>query len=98
VEPVMRRGILPAIGNRDIAALTREPVQAALNHIVEMTRLLGARKQHQRIGYGHWALKKARTYIKAVFEYAVDVAGLRPGELFALKTDDIGVRQLRRKH
>jgi integrase len=144
VEPVMRRGMLPSIGDRDIAALTREPVQAALNQMAEMTLLLGAKKQHQRIGYGHWALKKARTYTKAVFEYAIEedlisknparklilpisrkpcekvltkeqaqrlwgaatgrehvtlgllmIAGLRPGELFALKTDDIGVGQLR---
>lgn len=71
VEPIMRRAVLPAIGDRDIASLTREPVQAALNHMAEMPLLIGkGDKQYTRIGYGLSALKTARTYMKAVFEFA----------------------------
>jgi hypothetical protein len=50
VEPVMRRAILPQIGDRDIAELTHEPVQAALNHLAEMPLLIGKKKQYTRIG------------------------------------------------
>jgi integrase len=144
VEPIMRRGVLPAIGDRDIATLTREPIQAALNHMAEVTLLLGSKQQHKRIGYGRSALVKARTYIKAVLEFALEedliaknparklvlpatrkpsetvlsaeqaqilwdaatgrehvtlglliVAGLRPAELFALRTDDVFVGEVR---
>jgi integrase len=146
VEPIMRRAVLPQIGERDIARFTPEPLQAALNHMAEMPLLIGTRKetQYTRIGYGESALKTARTYIRAVFEFALDegiiqrnpakrlelpparkvcerflsleevhtliaaaagreklvlrlflVAGLRPAELFALKTDDIMPGQLR---
>ena len=114
--------------------------------MAEMPLLIGRRKetQYTRIGYGESALKTARTYIRAVFEFALDegiiqrnpakrlelpptrkvcerflsmeevhaliaaaagreklvlrlflVAGLRPAELFALKTDDIMPGQLR---
>jgi integrase len=138
VEPVMRRGILPQIGQRNIAQLTHEPVQAALNHMAEMSLLIGKKNQYTRIGYSESALKTARTYMKAVFEFAIDenviarnparklilpdarkpcerflsidevrrllavatgreqvtlrlllVGGLRPAELFALRTNDI---------
>ena len=114
--------------------------------MAELPLLIGRRKetQYTRIGYGESALKTARTYIRAVFEFALDegiiqrnpakrlelpptrkvcerflsmkevhaliaaaagreklvlrlflVAGLRPAELFALKTDDILPGQLR---
>jgi hypothetical protein len=68
----MRRAILPLIGARDIAALTREPVQAVLNQMAEMPLLIGVKKQYTRIGYGESALKTARTYMKAVFEFAIE--------------------------
>lgn len=139
VEPVMRRGILTQIGSRDIAGLTFEPVQAALNHMADVPLLIGkGDTAYTRIGYGESALKTARTYMRAVFEFALDegliarnpanrleipptrkpcerylskdeitilmaaatgrerlvlrlfiMAGLRPAELFALKTDDV---------
>ena len=134
----MRRAILPQIGDRDIAALTHESVQAVLNHMAKMPLLIGRKKQYTRLGYGESALKTARTYMKAVFEFAIEeglttrnparklilptarkpcgrflsmdevrrllsvatgrerltlrlllVGGLRPAELFALRTDDI---------
>lgn len=74
VEPIMRRAILAQIGERDIATFTPEPLQAALNHMAEMPLLIGTRKetQYTRIGYGESALKTARTYIRAVFEFALD--------------------------
>ena len=142
----MRRAVLPVIGDRDVAALTREPVQAVLNHMGEMPLLIGVKKdsQYTRIGYGESALKTARTYMKAVFEFAIEegiasrnparklilpetrkpcgrhlsldevrrlltvasgrehvtlrlllVGGLRPAELFALRTNDISGNELR---
>lgn len=146
VEPVMRRAILPQIGDRELETLTHEPLQAVLNHMARMPLLIGSRAENQytRIGYGQSALKTARTYIKAVFEFAIEediikrnparrlelpptrkpcerflsmdevhaltraaagreklilrlflVAGLRPAELLALRTDDIGFGELR---
>lgn len=71
VEAVMRRAILPAIGDRDIADLTHEPIQAALNRMAEVPLMMGHKKQYTRIGYGESALKKARTYTKAVFKFAI---------------------------
>jgi site-specific recombinase XerD len=68
----MRRAVLPQIGDRDIAALTHEPVQAALNHMADMPLLIGIKKQFTRIGYGESALKTARTYMRAVFEFAIE--------------------------
>jgi site-specific recombinase XerD len=114
--------------------------------MARMPLLIGSRAetQYTRIGYGQSALKTARTYIKAVFEFAIEedlvrrnparrlelpptrkpcerflsmdevhsitgtatgreklilrlflVAGLRPAELFAPRTDDIGGGELR---
>jgi hypothetical protein len=40
---VMRRAVLPQIGDRDIAALTHEPVQVALIHMADMPLLIGSR-------------------------------------------------------
>lgn len=71
--PIIERGVLPVIGHRAIAELTPEPLQAALNHMAEMPLLIGKGEgQYTRIGYGFWALKRARTYIHSVFEFAVD--------------------------
>jgi hypothetical protein len=72
VEPIMRRAILPQIGGRDIGALTREPVQAVSNHMAEIPLMIGVKNQYTRIGYGESALKTARTYMKAVFEFAIE--------------------------
>jgi hypothetical protein len=61
VEPTMRRGVLPVIGDRDIAQITREPVQAALNHMAEMELHLGVKNKHTRLGYGERSKKLVPT-------------------------------------
>lgn len=144
VVPIIERAVLPIIGDRDIAALTPEPLQGVLNRMVEMPLLLGVQNKYTRIGYGETALKRARTYMHSVFDFAIEegligrnparklrlpetrkscerylsieevqrllaaatgrerltlrllmVGGLRPAELFALKTDDIRPGSLR---
>lgn len=139
VEPVMRRAVLPAIGERPVAALTPEPLQVVLNQMAEAKITVGKENPTVRVGYSNSAMAKARIYMKAVFDFAVDerliernpalklelpearksadrfltldevrrlltaaegierlvlrlllVGGLRPGELFALRAEDVG--------
>jgi len=71
VEIVMGRAILPQLGERDIASLRYEAVQAALNHMAEMPLLIGkGKKRYTRIRYGQSAIKRARTCMRATFELA----------------------------
>jgi len=146
VEIIIRRAILPIIGERTLSELTYEPLQAVLNGMVEKPLLIGCREEtkYTRIGYGESAVKRARTYMRAAFEFALEegvasknparklslprtrkpcerflsmdevhsltaaavgrerlilrlflVAGLRPAEMFALRTDDIRAGELR---
>jgi integrase len=149
VTSIFDRAVLPSIGEQPIASLTLEPLQACLNHMVEVpigTRTAedGKSKTFVRVGYGESAIKKARRYISATFEFAIGegivqknqarklelprtrktcerfytldevrlllsvatgrervvlrlliVCGLRPAEVFALRTDDIHAGRLR---
>ena len=127
VKSVFSRCVLPKIGYQAIASLTPHPLQAVLNQMAEAN-------------FSKSAIQKARTYMKAALEYAVDedlivknpargkklelpptkkscgrfytleqvhrllsaaargehlilrlflVGGFRPGELFALRNDDV---------
>jgi integrase len=135
---VFDRAVLPAIGDRDIASLSLEPLQAVLNHMAEMRIGKKGDQVGIRTGYGESAIKKARRYMTAMFEFAIGedlvarnpakkleiprcrkpserfysldevrrllagsqgrehlilhlmiLCGLRPGEVFALRTQDI---------
>jgi integrase len=76
VTSIFGRAVLPCIGDQRITELTLEPLQACLNHMLDMpigTRTAedGESKTFTRVGYGESAIKKARRYIGAAFEFAI---------------------------
>lgn len=65
---IFDRAVLPAIGEREVKALTPEPLQSTLNRMADMP----VGKGGKRDGYSKSAIQKALRYLGACFEFAID--------------------------